>query len=84
MALIGGLGAAVLSAIIATVLLNYFFTPPLHSFAVVEPKHLLSLILLPLAAALVALAVHDAARRGQQAVRARTKRPCSPTSRPRS
>jgi two-component system, OmpR family, sensor histidine kinase KdpD len=72
-ALIGGLGAAVLSAITATVLLNYFFTPPLHSFAVVEPQHLLSLSLLLLAAVLVALVVHDAARRGQQAVRARTE-----------
>jgi two-component system sensor histidine kinase KdpD len=72
-ALIGGLGAAVLSAIGATVLLNYFFTPPLHSFAVVEPKHLLALVLLLLAAVLVALVVHNAARRGQQAVRARAE-----------
>jgi two-component system sensor histidine kinase KdpD len=72
-ALIGGLGAAVLAAIGATVLLNYFFTPPLHSFAVVEPQHLLALVLLLLAAVLVALVVHTAARRGQQAVRARAE-----------
>ena len=72
-ALIGGIGAAVLSAVTATVLLNYFYTPPLHSFAVVEPRHLLALILLLLAAVLVALVVHDAVRRGQQAVRARTE-----------
>jgi two-component system sensor histidine kinase KdpD len=72
-ALIGGLGAAVVSAVASTVLLNYFFTPPLHSFAVVEPQHLLALVLLLLAAALVALVVHSAARRGQQAVRARAE-----------
>ena len=36
-ALIGGLGAAVLAAVGATMLLNYFFTPPLHSLAVVDP-----------------------------------------------
>ena len=72
-ALIGGLGAAVLAAVGATVLLNYFFTPPLHSFAVVEPQHLLALVLLLFAAVLVALVVHDAARRGQQAVRARAE-----------
>ena len=72
-ALIGGIGAAVLSAVGATVLLNYFFTPPLHSFAVVEPQHLLALVLLLLAAVLVALVVHNAARRGQQAVRARAE-----------
>jgi two-component system, OmpR family, sensor histidine kinase KdpD len=72
-ALIGGIGAAVLAAVTATVLLNYFYTPPLHSFAVVEPRHLLALILLLLAAVLVALVVHDAARRAQQAVRARTE-----------
>ena len=72
-ALIGGVGAAVLSAVGATVLLNYFFTPPLHSFAVLEPEHLLALVLLLLAAVLVALVVHSAARRGQQAVRARAE-----------
>ena len=72
-ALIGGLGAAVLAAVGATVLLNYFFTPPLHSFAVVEPQHLLALVLLLFAAVLVALVVHHAARRGQQAVRARAE-----------
>ena len=62
-----------LSAVGATVLFNYFFTPPLHSFAVVEPHHLLALGLLLLAAVLVALAVDNAARRGQQAVRARAE-----------
>ena len=54
-------------------LLNYFFTPPLHSFAVLEPEHLLALVLLLLAAVLVALVVHNAAWRGQQAVRARAE-----------
>jgi len=53
--------------------LNYFFTPPLHSLAVVEPRHLLALVLLLFAGVLVALVVHDAARRGQQAVRARAE-----------
>jgi two-component system, OmpR family, sensor histidine kinase KdpD len=72
-ALIGGLAAALLAVAGATVLLNYFFTPPLHSFAVVEPRHLLALVLLLIAAVLVALVVHAAARRGQQAVRARTE-----------
>ncbi len=72
-ALIGGLGAAVVAAVGATVLLNYFYTPPLHSFTVVEPAHLLALVLLLLAAVLVALVVHSAARRGQQAVRARAE-----------
>jgi two-component system sensor histidine kinase KdpD len=72
-ALIGGLGAAVLSVVGAGLLLNYFFTPPLHSFAVVEPKHAITLALLLLAAVLVALVVHDAARRGQQAVQARAE-----------
>ena len=72
-ALIGGIGAALLSVVAATVLLNYFFTPPLHSFAVVDSKHLLALVLLLLAAVSVALVVHDAARRAQQAARARTE-----------
>jgi two-component system sensor histidine kinase KdpD len=72
-ALIGGLAAALLAVAGATVLLNYFFTSPLHSFAVVEPRHLLALILLLIAAVLVALVVHAAARRGEQAVRARAE-----------
>jgi two-component system sensor histidine kinase KdpD len=72
-ALIGGLSAAVVAAIGATVMLNYFYTPPLHSFAVLEPEHLLALVLLLPAAVLVALVVHNAAWRAQQAVRARAE-----------
>jgi two-component system sensor histidine kinase KdpD len=71
----------VLAAVAATVQLNYFFTPPLHSLAVVDPPHLLALVLLLFAGVLVALVVHDAARRGQQAVRPVPRRRCSPTSR---
>src|SRR4029078_3272629 len=43
------------------------------SRAGVSPQHLVSLLLLLFAAVLPALAVHDAARRGQQAVRARAE-----------
>jgi two-component system sensor histidine kinase KdpD len=72
-ALIGGLPSALVAVIGATLLLNYYFTPPLHSFAVVEPRHFVALVLLLIAAVLVALVVHAAARRGEQAVRARAE-----------
>jgi two-component system sensor histidine kinase KdpD len=72
-ALIGGLPAALVAVVGATVLLNYYFTPPLHTFAVVEPRHFVALVLLLIAAVLVALVVHAAARRGEQAVRARAE-----------
>lgn len=72
-ALIGGLPAALVAVVGATLLLNYYFTPPLYSLAVVEPRHFVALVLLLIAAVLVALVVHAAAGRGEQAVRARAE-----------
>ena len=43
--LLGGLLPAVLSAVAASLLLNWFFTPPLHTWTVDAPQNLLALVL---------------------------------------
>jgi two-component system sensor histidine kinase KdpD len=72
-ALIGGMGAALVSVVVSGILLNYFLTPPFYEFASVEAQQLLGLALMLVVAVLVALVVHDAARRRTQAVRSRAE-----------
>ena len=43
--LVGGFGPAVLAAAAASLCLNWFFTPPLHTLTIEEPKNLLALLL---------------------------------------
>jgi two-component system sensor histidine kinase KdpD len=66
-ALIGGLGPALVSAVIGSMLLNYFFTPPLHTLSVEDPNNALALVVFVAVAMLVSSAVHLAARRTNEA-----------------
>ena len=72
-ALVGGLGPAVFSAVLGGLLLNYFFVPPLHTFTIATPQNLVTLLTMMLVAVLVALVVDRAARRATQAAQARTE-----------
>ena len=45
LAVIGGFWPAVLAAASASLLLNWFFTPPLHTFTIEKPDNLLALLL---------------------------------------
>ncbi len=72
-ALVGGLWPAVLSAVIGSSLLNYFFIPPLHTFAIGEPHNVISLVIFVLVAVLVGAVVNRAASATEQAARARTE-----------
>jgi two-component system sensor histidine kinase KdpD len=72
-ALVGGLGPAVFSAVLGGLLLNYFFVPPLHTFTIATPRNLVTLLTMMLVAVLVALVVDRAARRATQAAQARTE-----------
>lgn len=72
-ALVGGLWPAVLSAFLASTLLNYFFIPPLHTFVIGEPHNLISLLIFLLVAVLVGAVVHRAAAATEQATRARAE-----------
>jgi two-component system sensor histidine kinase KdpD len=71
--LIGGLGPALLAAVVSGLLLNYFFTPPLYSLTIAEPKNIVTVLTMVLVTVMVALVVDRAARRAVQAARARTE-----------
>jgi two-component system sensor histidine kinase KdpD len=66
---IGGFWPAVLAAIGACLLLNWYFTEPLHAFTIAEPKNLFALVLFVTVAVAVSSVVHLAARREADASR---------------
>jgi two-component system, OmpR family, sensor histidine kinase KdpD len=70
-AVLGGFWPAVLAAVAASLLLNWYFTEPLHTFTIAEPRNLLALLLFVTVAVTVSSVVHLAARRAVQASRAR-------------
>jgi two-component system sensor histidine kinase KdpD len=69
-ALVGGLIPAVLVAIAASLLLNYYFTPPLHRWTIAEANNVLALGVFVAVALIVSSVVDTAARRTRQAARA--------------
>ena len=68
---LGGFWPAVLAAIAASLLLNWYFTVPIHTFTIQQPRELLALLLFVTVAVAVSSVVHLAARRAVQAARAR-------------
>jgi two-component system sensor histidine kinase KdpD len=72
-ALVGGLWPALLAAVGSFLLLNYFFTPPLHRFTVAERENLFALLAFVLVAVAVSTVVDLAARRTREAARARAE-----------
>ncbi len=72
-ALVGGLGPALLAAFAGGLLLNFFLTPPIHTLTVAEREDVIALVAMVLVAVLVALVVDTAARRAQQAATARAE-----------
>jgi two-component system, OmpR family, sensor histidine kinase KdpD len=68
---IGGFWPAVLAAVAASLLLNWYFTAPIHTFTIAQPRELLALMLFVTVAVAVSSVVHLAARRAMQAARAR-------------
>lgn len=69
-ALVGGLWPALVAAVAAALLADYFFTAPPHSFAVEHGHDVLALVVFVTVAALVGSAAGAAARHTYQAVRA--------------
>ena len=69
-ALVGGLWPALVAALAASLLLNYYFTPPLYQWTIAERNNALALGVFILAAALVSSVVDLAARRYVVAARA--------------
>lgn len=68
-ALVGGVVPAMLTAVTGSLLLNYFFLPPLHTLVIRETNDALALLVFILVAALVSSVVDLAARRTRQAAR---------------
>jgi two-component system sensor histidine kinase KdpD len=69
-ALVGGLAPALITAVAGSMLLNYFFTPPLHTLSIRDTNNALALFVFVLVAMLVSSTVDLAARRTRQAARA--------------
>ncbi|MBB5083297.1 sensor histidine kinase [Nonomuraea endophytica] len=69
-ALIGGMWPAITAAVGGSLLLNFFFTPPINEFTISDPENLFALIVFVLVAAAVSTIVDLAARRTREAARA--------------
>ncbi len=69
-ALVGGFAPAVLVAIAGSLLLNYYFTPPIHQWTIAEANNALALGIFVAVGLVVSSVVDGAARRSKQAARA--------------
>ncbi|MEV4032784.1 sensor histidine kinase [Streptomyces umbrinus] len=72
-ALLGGLLPALASAALGSLLLNYYFTPPLHRMTIADPKNIVAIVIFVGVAVSVASVVDLAARRTHQAARLRAE-----------
>ncbi|WP_262704947.1 MULTISPECIES: sensor histidine kinase [Streptomyces] len=72
-ALLGGLLPALASAAFGSMLLNWYFTPPVHRLTIADPKNMLALVIFVAVAVSVASVVDLAARRTHQAARLRAE-----------
>jgi two-component system sensor histidine kinase KdpD len=69
-ALVGGFVPAFLEAIAGSLLLNYYFTPPIHKFTIAQANNALALGIFVVVGLVVSSVVDGAARRSKQAARA--------------
>jgi two-component system sensor histidine kinase KdpD len=68
--LIGGAWPGILTAVVASLLLNYYFTPPIYRWTIAERDNLIALVAFVVVAATTSWVVDTAARRTSQAARA--------------
>lgn len=66
-ALLGGRGPAIVSALSGSVVINFFFVPPFEHWRIADPDNVVSILAFVLVAVLVSWAVDLAASRTQQA-----------------
>ncbi|KUN96959.1 sensor histidine kinase [Streptomyces caeruleatus] len=72
-ALLGGLLPALASAVVGSLLLNWYFTPPVHTLTIADPKNMVAIAIFVGVAVAVASVVDLAARRTHQAARLRAE-----------
>jgi len=68
-AVVGGLWPALAAAVVGSLLLNYYFVPPLHALTINDGNNALALVVFLTVGAVVSAVVDTAARRTRQAVR---------------
>src|SRR5687768_10662621 len=54
-ALIGGTWPAIASAVVASAVINWFFTPPTHTWTIADPENVLALVVFLLVAGVVSV-----------------------------
>ncbi|GIF53861.1 two-component system sensor histidine kinase KdpD [Asanoa ferruginea] len=69
-ALVGGIWPALLAAVAASLLINFFFTEPVHTWTIAERENILALLVFVVIAAAVSWIVDVAARRTRDAAQA--------------
>ncbi|MEV7024944.1 sensor histidine kinase KdpD [Kitasatospora sp. NPDC093558] len=72
-ALVGGLLPAIASALVGSSVLNYYFTPPIHTFTISQPQNIMAVAIFTVVGISVASVVDLAARRTLQAARSQTE-----------
>jgi two-component system sensor histidine kinase KdpD len=72
-AVVGGTLPAMGSAVVAFLLANWYFTPPIHTWTIDEAENVLALVIFVVVAAIVSTVVATAARRSVEAMRARAE-----------
>ena len=70
-AAVGGAWVGGLSAVVAFLIVNWYFTPPIHTWTVSESQNVLALVVFLVVAAVVSVLVTVAAQRSLEAARAR-------------
>jgi two-component system sensor histidine kinase KdpD len=71
-AAIGGFWPASAAAIVAFLLANYYFTPPIHTFTIAERDNVIALVVFVVIGAVVGILVSRMARRKAEALRAQS------------
>jgi two-component system sensor histidine kinase KdpD len=69
-ALVGGIWPALFCAVAGSLVINWYFTDPLHTLTIDNPENALALLVFVLIAGAVSSVVHVAARRTEQALAA--------------
>ena len=69
-ALVGGFIPAVLAAVVGSLLLNYYFTPPIYTWTIAQANNALALVIFVAVGLAVSFLVDTAAKRTKQAARA--------------
>ncbi len=69
-ALLGGFGPAIVGAVVSSLLVNWFFTPPLGTLTIAAPQNVIALVVFVVSASIVAALVHRNSLRAEQAIAA--------------